>query len=563
MLGDPLCPDLRLNHRRLFVKCIYSLLPLLVSGGVTFAQTTVSAVVNAASNAIPGLPNSSIAEGSMFVGYGANMGPASLVQASSYPLPTNLSGTSVKVAVGGTSVDAIMIYASATQFAAVLPSSAPVGGGTITVTYNGQTSTPAAISVVQNSFGTFAVNQAGSGAGIVTFADNTLAGLGKAANPGETLVIWGTGLGPVKGNEAAGPLPGDQTSIPVEVYIGGKQAAVSYRGRSGCCTGLDQIAFVVPAGVESCNVPVVVKIGNTVSNFTSIAVASSGRTCVSTSGTDLPTIFSKPNLTIGQVSLTRSTTQSSGIGGVGAGIKKSDDGSAVFLKLKFPTGGFPVSLVDSVSFGACTVTTFSTTSQSILGDFSFQGLDAGPSISINGPGGTRSITQETSPGLAGYYSAMLGDASPGNHLDVGKYTITGSGGADVGAFTTSVNVPQPLLWTNQAALGTVNRASGVQVTWSGGDPSAYVDIGGSSFALLSGDKFLGATFTCRARVSDGSFTVPPVVLLSLPVSSSLSNFAFSVLSVGTSTAPQQFTASGIDYGFVTSSVSNLRDVSYQ
>ncbi len=546
------------------MKFICTWFPILFSGAIAIAQPTVSAVVNAASNAVPGLPNSSIAEGSMFVGYGANMGSSSLVQASNYPLATNLSGTSVKVSIGGTSVDAIMIYTSAAQFAAVLPSATPVGTGTITVSYNGQTSDPAPITVVQNSFGIFAVNQAGSGAGIVTFADYGLVGLAKAANPGETLLIWGTGLGPVKGNEAGGPLPGDQTSIPVEVYIGGKQAAIAYRGRSGCCTGLDQIAFVVPAGVESCNVPVVVKIGNTVSNFTSIAVAASGRTCVSASGMDLPTIFSGPNVSVGVVSLTRSITQSSGIGGIGAGIKKSDGGSATFLKFKLPVGGFPAFLVDSVSFGACTVTTISGVLTSSLGDFSFQGLDAGPSISINGPSGMRTLSKLPGSDQTGFYSSMLGDTSVGNYLDPGKYTFTGTGGADVGAFTTSVNVPQPLIWTNQAAVSTVNRGSGVQVTWSGGDPSAYVNIGGGSFAISSDSKVIGASFTCRARVNDGSFTVPPVVLLSLPVSSSFSGFAIpGSLSVGTSTAPQLFSATGIDYGAATSAVTNSRDVTYQ
>ena len=57
------------------------------------------------------------------------------------------------------------------------------------------------------------------------------------------------------------------TDVPVEVYVGGKRADVTYRGRSGCCAGIDQIVFTVPQGVEGCYVPVVVKTGDVVSNF--------------------------------------------------------------------------------------------------------------------------------------------------------------------------------------------------------------------------------------------------------------------------------------------------------
>src|SRR3990172_10846387 len=95
---------------------------------------------NGASYALSGMPNAGIAQGSIFVIFGSNLGPASLVQVSSFPLPTfeGLAGTSVKVSVGGTTVDAIMLYTVATQVAAVLPSSTPLGTGTVTVTYNGQ-----------------------------------------------------------------------------------------------------------------------------------------------------------------------------------------------------------------------------------------------------------------------------------------------------------------------------------------------------------------------------------------------------------------------------------------
>src|SRR5688572_22937222 len=86
---------------------------LLVSSG--FAQPVVATggVVNAASYSLPGLPNSFIAQGSMFLVFGTNLGTASDLSALHFPLPTSqgLLGTSIQVTVGSsTPVNAIMVY---------------------------------------------------------------------------------------------------------------------------------------------------------------------------------------------------------------------------------------------------------------------------------------------------------------------------------------------------------------------------------------------------------------------------------------------------------------------
>ena len=76
--------------------------------------------------------------------------------------------------------------------------------------------------------------------------------------PGQAMIIWATGLGRVAGNEAAGPLPGDIT-VNIKVYVGGIEATLIAKGRSGCCAGADQIAFYIPNNaVISCNTPVYV-----------------------------------------------------------------------------------------------------------------------------------------------------------------------------------------------------------------------------------------------------------------------------------------------------------------
>ena len=198
-------------------------------------------IVNGASFARVGLPNSAIAQGSIFAVFGTNMGPAQLVQVSSFPLPTSegLAGTSISVTVGATTLNAIMLFTTANQVAAVLPSNTPVGTGTLTLTYNGLTSAPAPITVVQSSFGMFTLNQAGSGQAVIqnfnSQTDQPINLVSESVRPGQIITLWGTGLGPVEGDEAGQPLPGNLANLDIHVWILGREAQIQYRGRSGCC----------------------------------------------------------------------------------------------------------------------------------------------------------------------------------------------------------------------------------------------------------------------------------------------------------------------------------------
>src|SRR3954447_20527903 len=144
---------------------LLSVSALLVQGQPSLGK---SAAVNAASYINPGLPTGSIAQGAMFIVFGNKLGTVSDLGSLTFPLPTSngLLGTSMKVTVGSTTVDAIMIYTTPTQVAGILPSRTPVGSGTLTLTYNGQSATTS-VNVVASSFGVFGQNSAGSGPGIV------------------------------------------------------------------------------------------------------------------------------------------------------------------------------------------------------------------------------------------------------------------------------------------------------------------------------------------------------------------------------------------------------------
>lgn len=545
-----------------------TILIALALAGIAAAQTptvNTNGVVNVASFAFAGLPNGDIAPGSMVVIFGSSLGPATLQQAASYPLPTSLGGTSVKVTSGSTTTDAIISYTSAGQIAAIIPSATPAGSANLTVTYNGKTSAPAAFKVVANSFGIFAANQGGSGPGIIANASSQVFGLNSAANPGEAAVIWGTGLGAVSGNEAAGPLPGDMSSVPVEVYVGSQKATVTYRGRSGCCAGVDQITFTVP-NVPGCRVPVTLKINNVVSNYTSMPIAPAGtRTCSDPNGPSASDLqrYSVNGAAIGAVALIRVNTSIT-VPILGSITTSIDTGAASFYKYSAAQLNTSINPFNTTTSGACTVSSFRGGSSSGVADPTLPTLlDAGSAITVAGAAGSKQLTKANGAGLSTYTGVFTSLTGTGPaFLEPGTFTITGSGGANVGAFQTTLTVPAVLKWTNMDSVVNVSRAQGQLVTWTGGDPAGTVMIIGTASTGSASDS-VGATFNCTAKASDGQFTIPPAVLLSLPVSAVVQGVPTGAMILATATNAKSFTASGLDIGVALATVEAVKTLNFQ
>jgi hypothetical protein len=183
-------------------------------------------------------------------------------------------------------------------------------------------------------------------------------------------------------------------------------------------------------------------------------------------------------------------------------------------------------------------------------DLLVSALDAGPALTITGPNGSQQLTQGS-----GFfpYTAQFG----AGFLGAGAYTVSGPGGTDVhpfanvGPFSQNFTVPQPLTWTNQADITTVDRSAALDITWTGGDPNSTVQITGDF-----------ATVICNAKASDQHFTIPAFVLLSLPPSSGTTGTLTSDLTLST-TSTTAFTASGITSGTVNSIVTIKKNVTYR
>ena len=542
----------------------------LVAAAVANAAPVITDVQNAASNIPTGLPNAPIAQGAMFVVKGSGLGPSAVVVASSFPLTTALAGTGVKVTVAGQTKDAIMYYTLDRQVAAILPSSTPTGTGTVTVTYNGETSASVPITVVDRNVALYTLDSSGSGPAVATFASSFVSAA-NAAKSGDIVILWANGLGPVQGDETRPATQADLSIPGLEVWVGGKQAEVLFRGRNGCCSSVDTIYIRMPAGLSGCATPVTIRIGSLVSNTATVPVATSGNACAPTnpnvSQDDVQRLISKGNFTFASIGLNRITTFNPGFSFPGlppqpATTTRSESGTAAFARVTSNVTAAVNSQVDTVSYGACTVTSFTGQTASEFANFGIDFLDAGPSVNVTGPAGARSMARQNQGGFLGYYA----DFNEG-YLTAGNYTVAAPGGPGVGAFSTSIAMPPALNWTNRADLTTVNRANGATVTWTGGDPDGYINISGSSFISLAQSRFVSSSFSCNARVSDRSFTIPAVVLLALPPSGGQTQggVTFSVPGNMTvsSVVPKPFNLPNVDFAVIAAEDAIAQQTTYR
>jgi len=519
------------------------------------AAPGISAIQNAASNIGPALPNAAIAQGSIFIIKGSGLGPSTLSIAPTPFQSTTLSGTSVSVTVGGTTVNALMYYTSDGQVAALLPSNTPTGTGTFTVTYNGQ-SVSAGHGIGVSVPGVFTTDSTGAGPAIVTYSDYSLVSSYKAsncggpnttcgaANAGDTLILWATGLGPVNGDDASGAGLGvNMPNLPLKLWIGGAQAQVIYQGRSGCCVGEDQIVFTVPNNVPTgCAVPLVVQINNVVSNTTPIPVAAGGRSC---NFIDPATAQVDPAQLSGTIPL--------GVPELDHFVNDSGTGFQDFFQPNFFTFTVPPSVqpfagtyLANFPLGTCSVKTmFGGGSNPAFNNL--VPLDAGSSFTITGLKGGMTVSGK--PG------DQVPLSSTGAFLVPGDYTLTGTGGKDIGPFSAKINIPPLPTLTSPASPTnfTVSRSKGLTITWTPNNSSSHVEIQLSSATSVN----TRAMLTCTAPVSAGTFTIPDYVLYGLPTGNG-TNFSFQPGDgPGGPATVSSFTATGLVVGLAQSWVDGV------
>jgi uncharacterized protein (TIGR03437 family) len=513
------------------------------------AAPTVTQVLNNSSLTPRGLPNSGIAPSSIFIVRGSGLADPGtpVLQDTQAPggLPSTLNGASITVVVGGVTTHPPIYYTSPTQIAAVLPATTPVGTGTLTVTYNGAISAAASILVVPSAVGINQYNQIpiplgmfNTNVDVGVATDNTtgeVLSFINSGSPGQTIVVWVTGLGadPADSDNSYIAMP-HAINTPMQVYLGGALINVLYQGAS-VYPGVDVIIFTIPPSApNSCYVPFLAVTGTVVSNVVTFPIHPGGGTCVEpqTGG-----------LTITGDQILKNTQDTYRGGSLGLIQTNTTNAKGILTVTNNASGGFAkisgllagaVGRGGIISPGGCSV-------YPIIGGgpLTITGLDAG-SITVTGPTGP-AVAMPTQLGIKGQYGAIL--AASGIPPSGGTFTFKGTGGADVGAFTATAIMSNPLFnWTNQSAASTVDRTQGLTVTWTGGLAGTYVLLSGTSTS-----SSVTAGFSCRVAVESGQFTVPAYILLGLPAGSG-----------GTSVQQQDtvstFSATGLDIAGVTGAI---------
>src|SRR5258708_6448980 len=324
-----------------------------VIGGIVSNASYAQAPQDSSGNSIG---NNLIAQGSIFAVFGSGMGPATLTFAS-LPLPTSLpdaNGTSITVSGGGKAVSAYLVYTSAGQLAAILPSNIPMGDANVTVTYAGKTSAPVTITVVKSQLGIFTINAQGTGPAAAQHGvDSSPILLTTAAKPGEVIVIYGTGLGAIAGPDNVPP-GAVQVGSNAIVTVAGKVITPDYAGRSPNFAGLDQINFKLPADVTTgCYVPATVTASSQVSQDFVLSIAASGSVCTHPLGltqSSLATLDSGGTVNVGLFQMLRAflAVLGSSIEGAG-GLFDNANANSVFqmynrIPVAFGSAPYPAPL---------------------------------------------------------------------------------------------------------------------------------------------------------------------------------------------------------------------------
>ncbi len=230
-------------------------------------QVTVVSVVDAASY------GPRVAPGSLATVFGSSMAGAA-EQATSYPLPTTLGGTSVFI--NGARVP--LLYVSAAQINFQVPSGLAAGTQTLTVLNGRGTSvdfpfrvTPTAPGIFQDTSNNAAV-QDGTTYKAITSKNPAAAGA--------TVIVYLTGIGAVDQTVADGTAspgkPAAKATAVAAATVGGVTATVEFLGLAPGFAGLGQANITVPKTLATGTYPVVLNIGGLVSASAQMAVSGTG-----------------------------------------------------------------------------------------------------------------------------------------------------------------------------------------------------------------------------------------------------------------------------------------------
>jgi uncharacterized protein (TIGR03437 family) len=197
--------------------------------------------------------------------------------------------SSVVVLVGG--LKGFVVAVSPTQVNVQLPFNAPIGATTVVVTTGGGTSAPFNVTI-SSVAPTLILANGSTTNGLFQTLKNTFVTSTALANPGDTLILYATGLGPTNPATPTGlaPTTAPTATLPT-LTVGGVAATVTFAGIPSGYAGLYQVNFTVPKTVQG-NAPVVIRIGGQSSN--SVALPLFGISAITSGASFLNTDTAAP-----------------------------------------------------------------------------------------------------------------------------------------------------------------------------------------------------------------------------------------------------------------------------
>ncbi len=238
---------------------------------VTFLIPDVNpaGVVNAAS--FQG--TAGVSPGSIVSIFGVSLSSSNSAVATSVPLPTELGGTKIVL----NNVEIPLFFSSPMQLNAQIPYDAAFDT-TLTATprVDGIGGQPFLLRVSQFSPGLFTRSQDGRGAAAALHADGSVVAADSPAGAGETVLLYGTGLGPVSNPPGLGrPAISDPLSFTTttpSVLVAGREAGVTFSGLAPGFVGLYQVNVTLPTGLAAGDQPLILTIGGVSSNTVTLPI---------------------------------------------------------------------------------------------------------------------------------------------------------------------------------------------------------------------------------------------------------------------------------------------------
>jgi uncharacterized protein (TIGR03437 family) len=409
----------------------------------------------------------------------------------SIPAPRPVIATlSIRPVGSATPIPVTVTNAVAGAITFVVPAGVPLGGAELLYQIAGQPTQWTTVNVVQSSFAFFS--------GAHTIAPNgsmSNVGLTTPAQPGQTLVLTGSGLG---------------YGSTVSATIGGVATPVIYAGPGATQPGQDEIRLQIPSAIaDGCYVPVAFTYNQTTVN-TTISKTSDGSPCRhpwQLSVSDMKTLDNGGSLDDGVINLGTQlsiVTSSAGSRTESASMSlrqiNAAGVAAYFAPAPAGPGCMTPNLVGAVPNFAYALFNGAVPNPPVP--------DIGNSVTLQTP--TASITL-TSVVDTSNYSASLPPPTDGPLSNLptpvvagGKWTFQSSGGADLPASSFGFTLPAPIQ-LNAGAPISVNHTQDQTIVWNG----AAFDAGATVSVILNGGP---AIVSCTAPASAGTVTIPAALL---------------------------------------------------